>query len=192
MSVLADLRSATWPSHQQLEKRMGIKQRFTELDAYHAHLQRMWGFCAGIEQLLMPASFGGALRDCERRRKLPFLSQDLVALGTDAKRIALLPRCAMLAIPSEPAAAFGCAYVMEGATLGGRTLLPLVHERLGLTADRGAAFLASYRNDVPAMWHDFCAALESWCCTPARRESAVQSAVATFEALSDWLCGTSP
>jgi len=46
-----------------------------------------------------------------------------------------LPAC------EDTASAFGCAYVLEGATLGGRTLLPLVEARLGLTAASGAEVL---------------------------------------------------
>ena len=100
-----------------------------------------------------------------------------------------LPRCPPLSTPLDPAAAFGCAYVLEGSTLGGRVLLPLVADTLHLTADHGATFLASYGAEVPAMWQSFSAALDGWCCSLERQSRAVQAAVATFDALADWLCG---
>jgi heme oxygenase len=137
---------------------------------------------------LAPASFGGALPDYESRRKLPLLTRDLTALGAAAHVIAALARCPAVPRPADPAAAFGCLYVLEGATLGGRTLLPLVESRLGLDAGRGAAYLASYGDGVTSMWRDFGAALDRWCEPPQRQARAAAAAVATFDALADWLC----
>jgi heme oxygenase len=98
----------------------------------------------------------------------------------DPGSIADLPRCAATPACSNPAAAFGCVYILEGATLGGRTLLPLVQSRLGLTALTGAAFLASYGEDVTSMWCRFGVALDAWCVSPKRAADASQAAVATF------------
>lgn len=192
MSAIAALRSATWKSHQRLEKRLDVKSRFSELSAYRSHLQQMWGFCCGLEQSLATNSFQGALPNYESRRKLPLLTQDLVSLGADPQSIARLPWCLSVPAPSDPESAFGCVYVLEGATLGGRTLLPLVNARLGLSADHGAAFLASYRENVTTMWRDFGIALDACCCTPDRQVRAIQAAVTTFDALADWLGGTQP
>jgi heme oxygenase len=189
MSAIAELRSATWVCHQRLEKRLDIKSRFSELSAYRAHLERMWGFCAGIELRVGDAAFGDALADFGRRRKLPLLQRDLMALGADAESLTRLPRCETLPHCPDPAAAFGCVYVLEGATLGGRTLLPMVQSRLGFTAERGAAFLASYGDEVSSMWRRFGASLDAWCEAAERRGRAAETAVATFAALDDWLCG---
>jgi heme oxygenase len=68
----------------------------------------------------------------------------------------------------------------------------LVRSRLGLTADHGAAFLASYGDEVASMWSGFCAALDAWCDVPERRHRAAQTAVATFTSLEAWLCGDLP
>jgi heme oxygenase len=189
MSAIAELRSATWQSHQRLEKRLDVKTRFTVAGAYRAHLERMWGFCAALERRVGPHTFGAALGDYEKRRKVPLLTQDLMALGADGRSVRGLPCCESIPECPDPAAAFGCVYVLEGATLGGRTLLPLVQSRLGFTAERGAAFLASYGEDVASMWRAFGAALDAWCDGPERRVRAAQSAVATFGSLEQWLCG---
>jgi heme oxygenase (biliverdin-IX-beta and delta-forming) len=189
MSAIAALRSATWGSHQRLEKRLDVKSRFSQVGAYRSHLQQMWGFCAALEQSLTPQSFCGALPNYEMRRKLPLLTADLLALGVQMHSIQQLPRCAALPVPTDAAAAFGCAYVLEGATLGGRSLMPMVEARLGLSAERGAAFLASYRDNVTQMWRDFGTALDTWCSLPERQDSASGAAVKTFDALADWLCG---
>jgi heme oxygenase len=189
VSVIGELRSATWSLHQRLEKRLDVRSRFSDPVNYRAHLEKMWGFCAGIESRLGPHIFGDALPDFDKRRKLPLLRQDLTALGADAERVLLLPRCETLPRCADPSAAFGCLYVIEGATLGGRTLLPMVESRLGFTAERGATFLASYGEDVTSMWRFFGDSLDAWCEPQERRERAAVAAVATFASLEQWLCG---
>jgi heme oxygenase len=188
-STITALRSATWPSHQRLEKRLDVKARFSNLDAYREHLEKMWGFCAALEHGIRPDAFGSALPDYTSRRKLPLLTRDLLALGTNETTIEALPRCTQLPACPDPATAFGCAYILEGATLGGRTLLPMMQSRLGLTAQTGASFLASYGEDVTPMWRSFGAALDAWCASPERTSAATVAAVGTFEALEVWLCG---
>lgn len=192
MSATAELRSATWEFHQRLEKRLEIKSRFTHPDAYRSHLEKMWGFCAAIERGLGQDIFGGSLADYEKRRKVPLLARDLISLGVSVDAVRRLPLCDDVPGCGDRAAAFGCVYVLEGASLGGRTLLPLVESRLGLSAVHGAAFLASYGENVESMWAGFRSSLDAWCDAPERRAHAAQSAVATFASLDRWLCGSSP
>lgn len=192
MSAIAELRSATWPSHQRLEKRLDVKARFTAVDAYRAHLEKMWGFCAAIERRIGCHFFDGALADYDQRRKVPLIERDLIALGMESESVVELVCCETLPELGDPAAAFGCIYVLEGATLGGRTLLPIVQSRLGFTADHGAAYLASYGEDVGSMWGAFGVALDRWCEAAERRVRAAQTAVATFTSLDEWLCGNPP
>jgi heme oxygenase (biliverdin-IX-beta and delta-forming) len=186
---MAALRETTWPAHQRLERRLDVKARFCDIGTYRAHLEAMWGFYAALERRLGPDRFGTALCDCASRRKLPLLTRDLRALGAAPDAIERLPQCAGLPECADTSAAFGSAYVLEGATLGGRTLLPLVHARLGLGAAHGASFLASYGELTAARWRSFGAALDAWCATATRSAVAAAAAVATFESLELWLCG---
>jgi heme oxygenase (biliverdin-IX-beta and delta-forming) len=185
---MAVLRTATWPIHQKLEKRLDVKRRFGTLASYRRHLESMWGFCASLERRVAAGSVTEALADYESRRKLSLLTQDLQALGASSGELDRLPRCETLPECDEPAAALGCLYVLEGATLGGQTLLPLVQQRLGLNAANGAAFLASYGDNVVPMWRAFGAALDAWCEAPERRARAAAAAVETFGSLEQWLC----
>jgi heme oxygenase len=184
---MAQLRAATWPAHQRLEKRIDFKKRLATVDSYRAHLGAMWGFYVALEARLDECEFGRWLPDQDARRKLPLLERDLQALGAGWPA-AGLPRCDFLPACDDPQTAFGCAYVLEGATLGGQTLLPLVATRLGLTAAHGAAFLGSYGADVNDMWRRFGAALELCCSTAPERGRAADAASATFGALERWLC----
>jgi heme oxygenase len=129
---MAELRAATWPYHQRLERRIEVGARFTNVSRYRAYLERMWGFCAAL----------------------------------------------------------GCVYVFEGATLGGRSLLPLVASNLNMYAAHGAAFLASYGAHVGSMWRGFRSVMENSCIQPEQRARAVGAAIETFECLDGWLCET--
>jgi heme oxygenase len=149
----------------------------------------MWGFYAALEIRLYCDLFDGALGDYETRRKLPLLTEDLITLGYDPVAVHSLPLCEALPDCGDSAAAFGCLYVMEGATLGGRVILPLVERQLDCSATRGATFLASYGGQVEEMWRRFCAALDASCRVADRRERAAAAAVSTFVALERWLCG---
>lgn len=189
MSAIAELRRATWPSHQRLEKRINFKARLETLSAYRAHIEKMWGFYVVVEPALTAGDFRDWLPDCDDRRKVPMLERDLVALGAEPSCVARLPRCQSMPEFGDSASAFGCAYVLEGATLGGRSLMPLVEARLGLTADFGAAFLASYGEAVEEKWRAFGDALNRCCSMDRNRARAAEAAAATFSALELWLCG---
>jgi heme oxygenase (biliverdin-IX-beta and delta-forming) len=188
MSAIALLRQATWHCHLRLEKRLDVKQRFSSMHLYRTHLEYMWGFYAPLERQFDARIFADALPDHESRRKLPLLASDLNALGVSSQT---LPECQAIPAFADTAAAFGCAYVLEGATLGGRTLLSMVRTQLGFTPDHGARFLASYGERAAAMWCTFGTALDAWCATDASRLAASSAAVKTFEALEVWLCGRS-
>jgi len=187
MSTIAGLRAATWALHQRLEKRLDVKARFSSCSAYRAHLEHMWGFCAALETNVA-ASLQGVLADFDSRRKLPLLSRDLLVLGSSAAAIDALPLCPGIPRCEDAAESFGCLYVIEGATLGGRTLLPMVQSRLGMTAEHGASFLASYGDDVGSMWRAFGAALDACCSDQQHRDRAAAAAAATFGSLDRWLC----
>ena len=74
----------------------------------------------------------------------------------------------------------------------GRSLLPLVETRLGLTPQHGAAFLGSYGEAVGNRWRSFGHALNLCCATDLHRGRAAEAATATFSALERWLCDAHP
>ena len=171
---MSDLRAATWPSHQRLEKRIDLKATFATTSSYRAHTERMWGFYVPLEAASPRGVFGDWLTDYATRHKAPLLERDILALGADPSVFAVLPRCPFTPACNDPQAAFGCAYVLEGATLGGRTLMPMVETRLGLNATHGAAFLGSYGNAVDDMWRSFGRALDLCCSAGEQTETAPQ------------------
>jgi heme oxygenase len=177
------LKEMTWDIHLRLEKRLAVKDRFSNVDLYSAHLSQLLAFHDAAEK-----QWGGLLQrvldDYPARLKAPLLKRDIEALG------GVLPS-SWPRIPdaADPAAALGGFYVLEGATLGGRHLLPIVERKLGLSAGRGASHLASYGSEVQPMWRKFRATVEAECATPQTRDRAGAMARGAFLALETWLCG---
>jgi len=180
------LKEATWDQHLRLEKRLEIKDRFSETSAYRDHLTRLWGFHAAAEAQ-WAGFLLGALDDYPARLKAPLLARDIEALGG-------LPPSALASVSpvADEVAALGGFYVLEGATLGGQHLLPIVQRKLGLSATHGASYLASYGPDVHEMWRRFSAIVDARCATPEAQEHASETARATFLALENWLCEDAP
>jgi heme oxygenase len=186
---MEQLRAATSHCHRRLEKRLDVAQCFSALATYRGYLEVMFGFHAPFEQSLSGHPVRRVLTDYDERRKAAMLSVDLVALGVAGDSIAALPHCPRIPFCQDEAAALGALYVLEGATLGGQILLPLVEKRLQLTRHFGARYLDSYGPNVAGMWQRFRSVVEDWCAEGTRRAIAVAAAVATFESLEAWLCG---
>ena len=167
----------------RLEKRLAVKDRFATLDLYRDHLTRLLGFQAAAEQ-----QWGGlllqVLDDYPARLKTPLLTRDIEALGGRLpSSYAEVPQAV------RPGTALGGFYVLEGATLGGQHLLPIVERKLGLSSGHGASYLASYGAEVQPMWRKFVAIVETQCVSPQSRDDAGAAARETFLALETWLCG---
>jgi heme oxygenase len=168
---------------------MDVAHRFSSTARYRQYLEVMFGFYAPFEQALGTHRVRLVLTDFAARCKTALLSNDLAAVGVSADSVASLPRCAEIPACQDEAAALGSLYVLEGATLGGQVLLPMVEQRLQLTRGSGASYLGSYGDDTHVMWQRFRSVVESWCADSVRRATATAAAVATFESLEAWVCG---
>lgn len=188
MQALSQLREATSGCHRRLEKRLKVPERFADRDAYRAYLEGMLGFHAPFERALSEHPVRRLIADYDKRRKTVLLADDLATLGLAPNSIAAIPQCTQLPSCRDEAAALGSLYVLEGATLGGQVLLPMVELRLQLTRQSGASYLGSYGSSVDSMWQRFCATVEDWCTDDSRRTVAAAAAVATFESLEAWMC----
>lgn len=182
MSTMKYLKSQTWEVHTRLEKRLAIKDRFSDIVSYREHLSRILAFHQAAETE-WAFWLERALGDFPARRKVPSLLRDLDDVGGSPIGIAEVP--SVIDIPS----ALGAFYVLEGATLGGQHLLPMAEAKLGLSAENGASYLNSYGSDVRTMWTAFGAAVEAQCHTDDARDMAAISARSTFLAMEAWLCG---
>ncbi len=180
------LRTATREVHERLHEHPRLKLLAggrIGLGDYRDLLARLHGFHAAAETAFAQAAAFAPI-DMAARRKAPLLRSDLTALGLDAAAIAALPLCLDLPSIDGPAALLGGAYVVEGSTLGGRTLAKAVEPLLGSTIN-GRRFLLGYGDRHGAMWRAFTDALET---VPEPRHARMaEAALATFAAFERWL-----
>jgi heme oxygenase len=191
--LLLRLREATAPLHAEAEGAALVRGVLgpggTEVD-YRHYLARLLGVHAPLEAALgAHAALAHAGFDAGARRKVPLLEADLCALGLSSAQVDALPRCARVPDVTPLGRALGCAYVLEGSTLGGQYLLRQLRPRLPHLEGRATAFLAGYGPRTGPLWRDFLAVLEGAPLGEAGRQQAVDAACETFTALTEWMQG---
>ena len=122
------LRRATRASHERLEAIVDVTRAARTPEGYRRLLAAMLGFHDPFEAALGRLDWTGAGIDFAARRKSHLIEADLATLGLARADIARLPRCLDVPVPDDLPAGFGCLYVVEGATLGGRLILRQVGE----------------------------------------------------------------
>ena len=158
MSVLAAVREATRPLHDALERDLDMVATLATASGRRRVLGAFLGVYEPAERVLLPRLAPIAGLDYAQRLKTARLRADLAELGVDAPAIDALPRSAPPRL-ADAATALGFAYVLEGATLGGRII-----RRQALAAglsDAGLAFFDFYGPETGPRWQAFCAVLEA-------------------------------
>ncbi len=184
---LAGLRRHTASHHAALEGHVDLIGRLDSVEHYIDVLARLYGLYAPFEAELGAAVARWCLPlDFEARRKVPLIARDLVALGIAPATIQALPRCPWAPRPTGPAAALGCLYVVEGATLGGQLIARHVERRLGIGVGTGAAFFAGYGAGVGPRWRTFCSVLADALRDRTAEREILTAASNTFIAFERW------
>ena len=186
-SLTQRLRTATHDAHVRLEQSLDIMRPDLTMSQYVQQLGRWLGFCRTWEAA-GESVFKSKLRPFFRaRRKTPLIVKDLLACGVPAVAIAKLPAFSSHTLDfANPSSAFGTLYVIEGSTLGGAYIAKHVEARLALTTQSGLSFFMSYGALRGKHWADT-KQLLNHPTFPINRERMIQSAVATFEHLGEWL-----
>jgi heme oxygenase len=189
----AALRRATAIAHEGLHKNQAfaelLRSDLPQRDYGHL-LLRLHGLHAAVERKLAPHlrspwfawydATPGDLRSVRLRR-------DLVALGTPQSLItAAATADNVLPVLATPAAALGCAWVVEGSALGGRLLAQHVASIIGDGEESGGSFFLS-NPEPPARWVACCDAVNACGMEPGQRAAILSAASATFEAVGAWL-----
>lgn len=182
MSVLAQIRAATRHCHDELETGADIVARLTCTAGRPALLATFHRLYANGEAALAPHLLPLRDLDFERRRKAPALLAGLQSLGSDGAAGRLAGKGAGPAF-ADAAEALGFAYVLEGATLGGRIVRRQVAQA-SASLD-GLDFFDFYGADTGPRWQQFCRVLERECAADAT--AAVAGASAGFAYMADGL-----
>lgn len=93
----------------------------------------------------------------DERRHAHFAAQDIAHLGLNAPTAlcdAARSSVAGLTLDAMESA-FGSMYVIEGSTLGGQVITPLLQTHLNLAPGQGASYFHGYGDRTGAMWREF-------------------------------------
>ena len=183
--ILARLRVETRPEHDAVEAVLGLTGGGLTRDGYRRTLEQFYGYYQPLEDAVRAVveRVGRGL-DPDERRKTPLLESDLRALGVDAPD--RLPVCSDLPRVDSVAAAFGCLYVTEGATLGGQFISRHVRQTIGVTPETGGRFFHGYGDRTGVMWQTFRTALAAFATTQDTQDQVTAAAVQTFRTLRAW------
>ncbi|MCX4247079.1 biliverdin-producing heme oxygenase [Paraliomyxa miuraensis] len=178
--IRARLERETRVEHDAIERTLAELTGDTLTLARYCHrLVQLHGFHRAVEERLV--SVPGL--DLRERRKTPLLESDLVALGIDERYWRTCTEIPRLDTTEER---FGCLYVLEGSTLGGRIISRHLHRSLGVTPRTGGRFFHGYGARTGAMWREFRAALAAHAEVSESPDEIVAAAIATFRALRSW------
>ncbi len=123
----------------------------------------------------------------EPRSRPARLRSDLAFLGIDQATIDAAPRAdALLTGLDNPAAALGCAWVVEGSALGGRVLSLHLNTILGPARAEEAGTFFAFQPGQSNRWIGCCEAVEACGADPLRRASMVTTASAVFDLFEHW------
>lgn len=177
--LAAELRRATARQHADLEAATGLPASIRTHADYVRALRWMLRAHAACEAALDGCDGWDALGvDAAERRKVPLIAADLRALGA-----APAPRAPLTLELPGVGHQIGAIYVVEGATLGGARMAPVVEERIGPPAREATRFLRAYGARRGAMWREITHALIRWGdhAGAAGREDAAAGARAAFD-----------
>ena len=182
-SVLTRLRLETRGEHDAVERVLNLMDTALTEAAYRQRLAQFYGFYAPLEAALQTRCAPQLATLLTRLNKTTLLRQDLQQLGVST---ADLPLCRHLPPIQTQAEVWGCLYVMEGATLGGRLITQHVQATFGIMPTTGGSFFEGYGPDTGKMWQGMRQLLLSGAVDTPTENAIVANAIATFASLRGW------
>lgn len=180
--VLAHLRQVTRQAHLAIEGSFGLMEKSITVRDYRHVLSRLYSFWREWEPLVASLFQDDDFLAPRRRRHL--LSADLTSLGMTECMMDALPRCTLTGL-HDKTHALGSLYVMEGSSLGGRSIQRNVERCLGEDVRASGTYFRGYGTQTGAMWTSFLIRLGQAPVTS--KDSIADGALATFSNLNQWM-----
>lgn len=180
--ILSRLRSETATAHQSLEDLVQIETCLRTPAKYADLLTRFHGFYAPMETVLEESDARNLDLDLENRRKAVWITEDLEALGQTGQ-----PELVCFALPAvkSTARALGALYVLEGSTLGGRTISGMMQG--SAIPENARRFFHGYGSETGPRWKAFCTAVDNYVAAEGHSDEVVAGANDTFSAMENWM-----
>lgn len=152
---------------------------------YRSILERYYGFFFAFEAALRANPEAAKMvAGLDTRPKTPDLRADLIGFGLSPAQIDALPICRSLPPLTTPGERLGAMYVTEGSALGGLLISKHLADFSFFRPERGTFFRADPKT-VSERWKTFIGGLEA--AGAGVETTVIESAVATFKALDDWM-----
>ncbi len=173
--LIASLRARTASHHAQLDAALHFQPGAVTRARYVEFLRGTQVVLRALEPELIRWLGAGSWP-----RRLECLRADLDQL--DVAGVAA-PPSGLVTLPLNLAAAYGCVYVVEGSTLGGMVLAPIIERELGLPAGSATSYLRLWGQETAAHWRKWLGRLADFGNTASlqQHEQACVMACATFE-----------
>lgn len=184
MDILTELKTQTWPIHQELEKISLLKKLMREeidLQEYKKLLCIFYGFIYPYENKIKMTNSSLL----SNREKSPLLRADLATF--EQINLEELPFCEATISLTWEAEIYGYLYVMEGATLGGQFITKALKANNKLSPQISTHYFNAYDQKTRSNWGDFSLDLCEKNVTNAKKKQVVTTAIEIFTALFYWL-----
>lgn len=175
------LRRSTAQSHHSLEIKMNAVDLLKSADTRIDLVQRYYLFHSQAEAALMPHLTEVENLHFVRRCRSQLIGSNLKALGREPQSIEN-----QTFNVENRAQALGALYVLEGSTLGGRTILKSLVGQA--TSTEGLSFLDPYGHQTSEYWRSFLFVLARETETEDTKVEAVSGALAAFSFAEICLC----
>ena len=185
-SLRRRLSRETTAVHQHLETQLGLLDPSLGMHGYRRVLETFYGYYLPVEIDVTRFAAAEPPLGFSLRARAELIGRDLLALGRSQAELAALPLCRDRPELSCSEDLAGSLYVLEGACLGGQVLIPLLHRRLGIAKDSGAAFFAGDEERTLPRWAVIVAWLDGLPRMGASTAKIISAAKATFEAFARW------
>lgn len=186
--ILEKIKTATSVNHILLEQSqvlLPISNKNLTRENYRTILTKFYGFFYPLEKLVNQFDqIQLYLPDYTTRRKAGLLKNDLLTIeGIEI----YIDFCEDLPQVANVSQAFGCLYVMEGSTLGGKIIAKQLKEQLGLDDKNGASFFNGYKEETGPKWKAFQQALLAVSAASESDDLIISAANDTFNKFEKWM-----
>jgi heme oxygenase len=183
MDILAELKTQTWPIHQELEKisLLKIMREEKDLQEYKKLLCVFYGFIYPYENKIKMTN-SDLLTN---REKSPLLRADLATF--EQINLDELSFCEATTSLNMEAEIYGYIYLMEGATLGGQVITKALKANNKLSPQNSTHYFNDYDQETRRNWGDLSLDLCEKNLANTQKNQVITTAIETFTALFHWL-----
>jgi heme oxygenase (biliverdin-IX-beta and delta-forming) len=180
------LKKATAARHIDVEKTINpCIRHIRSIDDYASLLKIFYGFYFPLQNIISRFVTAADLADINERKLALLVLEDLRSLGQPVTNI---PTCHDLPTISNKAQAFGCLYVMEGSTLGGRIISKWLRSNTFISLqEEQLHFFNGYNEQTGSKWKTFLDALNE----QQDIHVVIEAANETFKLFQNWITTSS-